>query len=178
MAGSSVRFGALLGVVATFVATDSFAVSEAQSGSRVMGWVENVRLFPGGLRIPAKLDTGARTSSIGVSGLKVFWRGGQKWLRFSVSNRNGTKGSFERPVVRVARVRRSQTKTVERPVVKLGLCIGNSYREVEVNLAVRSHLNYAMLIGRTSMQGIVIDPSQKFTAEPACAVPSGVEAKR
>lgn len=172
------RFAALLGIVASSIVIASSAFAESRFEPRIMGWVENVRLFPGDMKIPAKLDTGARTSSVDVSALKSFWRNGQRWIRFRISNRNGKEHSFERPVVRVARVRRSQTKTVERPVVMLGLCIGSSYREVEVNLAVRSHLSYAMLIGRTSMKGIVIDPAQKFTMDPACDTPPGVGANR
>lgn len=137
-----------------------------------MGWIENVILFPGGLKLAAKLDTGARTSSIDVARHEIFLREGRQWVRFRVSDRKGATIGFERPVVRIARIRRSQSKTVERPVVMLGLCLGTRYRDVEVNLAKRSHLNYPLLVGRSSMQGIAVDPSREFTAEPRCQPPS------
>jgi hypothetical protein len=144
------------------------AQGDGHSGAETMGWVEYATLFPGGVRLRAKLDTGAKTSSIDVSKLETFSRNGRKWTRFAVSDRNGATAEFERPIVRYSRIRRSQAKTVRRPVVTLGLCLGSRYQEVEVNLAERSHLNYPLLLGRASLDGFVVDPSRKFTAEPRC----------
>jgi hypothetical protein len=129
--------------------------------ARVFGWIENVRLYPGGLTLAAKLDTGARTSSVDTQDYKIFERGGRRWVRFRVSNRKGNT---------VQRIRRSATKTTERPVIKLGLCLGMQYREVEVNLTNRAHLNHPMLVGRTSMAGLaLVDSSQENTADPRCS---------
>jgi hypothetical protein len=138
--------------------------------ARVFGWIENVRLYPGGLTLAAKLDTGARTSSVDTQDYKIFERGGRRWVRFRVSNRKGNTVQFERPILRIARIRRSATKTTERPVIKLGLCLGMQYREVEVNLTNRAHLNHPMLVGRTSMAGLaLVDSSQENTADPRCS---------
>jgi len=137
-----------------------------------MGWIENVTIFPGGLKLIAKLDTGARTSSVDVSEYDIFSRDGRQWVRFRVASRNGASVRFERPVVRIARIRRSGSKTVQRPVVMLGVCLGARYRDIEVNLAKRSHLSYAMLLGRSSIQEIAVDPSRKFMADTTCRAPS------
>lgn len=169
-----VRFPALLCAgLAAIVSAGADAGAERPSGTIVMGWVETVTVFPGGLKLAAKLDTGAQTSSIDVSRPEIFSREGRQWVRFRVSDRKGATIGFERPVVRIARIRRSDSKTVERPVVMLGLCLGARYRNVEVNLAKRSHLDYPLLVGRSSMQGIAVDPSRKFTADPRCQPPSG-----
>jgi hypothetical protein len=177
MRGRVLRFksrdGRPLGYIGLLVVGLGLTVSCALVGqageSRVMGWTERVQVYPGGLTLEAKLDTGARTSSINVQSYEKIERGGKTWLRFSVSDRNGKSTVLERPVVRYARIRRSESRTTERPVVMLGLCIGGSYREVEVNLADRSHLNYPLLVGRTTMKGnIVVDPARKFTAPPNC----------
>lgn len=135
----------------------------------VMGWVERVRIHPENLLMEAKLDTGAKNTSVDAANIVEFTNGGKKWVRFNVSDRNGRTVTFERPVFRIARIRRSEMKTTSRPVVMLPLCIGNVLQEVEVNLANRSHLNYGLLVGRSAMKGIVIvDSSRKFTKDPMC----------
>lgn len=154
------------------VASDASARVTRDTKSEVLGWVEHVTLYPGGLRFVAKLDTGARTSSVDVSEYELYSLGGRQWVRFRLSDRNGGSVGLERPVVRFARVRRSQAKTVRRPVIMLGLCMGAAYREIEVNLAKRNHLDYPMLVGRSGMRGIAVDPSRKFTADPVCRPPA------
>lgn len=135
----------------------------------VMGWIERVRIQPENLLMEAKLDTGARNTSIDAADIVEFTRGGKKWVRFNVSNRKGRTVTFERPIFRIAWIKRSATKTTPRPFVMLPLCIGNVLREVEVNLAKRSHLNYPLLVGRSAMKGkVIVDPSREFIKEPIC----------
>lgn len=144
-------------------------VSASKADPVVMGWIERVQIFPGGLLMEAKLDTGARNSSVDAADIVEFTRDGEKWVRFDVSDRKGRTVTFERPLFRIARIKRSSTKTASRPVVKLALCIGASLQEVEVNLAKRTHLNYPLLVGRSAMQGkVLVDSSRKFTKDPVC----------
>jgi hypothetical protein len=143
--------------------------SALKADSVVMGWIERVRIHPEDLLMEAKLDTGAKTTSVDAAEIVEFTRDGKKWVRFNVSDRKGRTVTFERPIVRIARIRRSEMKTTSRPVVMLPLCIGNVLREVQVNLAKRSHLSYPMLIGRTSLKGtVIVDPSRKLTKDPMC----------
>ena len=136
---------------------------------RVMGWIERARIFPGGLTLVVKLDTGAKTSSIDVKRYEEFKRDGKTWLRFSLSDRKGGVAWFERPVIRISRIRRSGAPTVTRPVVTLGVCLGGLFRETQVNLADRAHLKQPMLIGRRFLEGgVLVDPARTFTADPRC----------
>jgi len=138
--------------------------------ARVMGWVEPVEILPAKMKILAKLDTGAATSSIDAAQYEEFKRAGKTWVRFDVSDRKGGTFRFERPVVRISRIRRSDAATVVRPVIELGVCLGGVYRVTQVNLANRAHLNHPMLIGRRFLKAkILVDPSRKFTSEPRCA---------
>lgn len=138
--------------------------------ARVMGWVEPVEILPSGLKIFAKLDTGASTSSIDAARYEEFKRAGKTWVRFDVLDRKGGSFRFERPVVRVSRIRRSDAPTVIRPVIELGVCLGGVYRKTQVNLADRAHLSHPMLIGRRFLKAkILVDPSRKLTSEPRCA---------
>jgi len=135
----------------------------------VAGWVENVSLFPGNLKIKAKLDTGARNSSLNAKYIEDFERDGEKWVRFKLKNWKGRTEKFEARVIRTATIKQHETESVSRPVIRLGICLGNIYKEVEVNLQDRSKFNYQMLIGRSYLRkSILVDSSVTFTIQPDC----------
>lgn len=136
---------------------------------QVVGWIEKVRIYPGNLIVHAKLDTGADNCSINVPNVEFFERRGEKWVRFDFTNREGKTVTFERKVVRIVKIKRKGAKRQERPVIMLGVCLGNVYKEFEVNLANRSGFKYHMLIGRKFLKGdFLIDSSIKYTVEPGC----------
>jgi hypothetical protein len=143
---------------------------------KIVGWIEKVRLYPGNFLVHAKLDSGAEYSSLDAKNLKEFQRDGRRWLRFDLTNRYGEKITLERPLLREATIKRHFLRSQKRPVVKLGVCLGNIYKETEVNLVDRSGFQYRMLIGRKFMEGtFAIDPAARFTAEPACQEPAALE---
>ncbi len=143
---------------------------------KIVGWIEKVRLYPGNFLVHAKLDSGAEYSSLDANNLKEFQRAGRRWVRFDLTNQDGQKITMERPLLREATIKRHFLRSQKRPVVKLGVCLGNIYKETEVNLVDRSGFLYRMLIGRKFMEGIVaIDPGAKYTVEPACQEPAALE---
>ncbi|MCK8515462.1 RimK/LysX family protein [Methylonatrum kenyense] len=134
----------------------------------ILGWIETVQLQAGGFAVDAKLDTGADNSSLNAPEVEEFEKDGDTWVRFTVGNGEDEEATFEKPLHRTARIR-SASGTSERPVVKMEICLGNTVREVEVNLADRSGLSYQMLIGRSFMKDhILVDSGSKYTAEPNC----------
>jgi hypothetical protein len=138
-------------------------------GKAVVGWLEKVRIYPGNLVIHAKLDTGARNSSLNASHVTVFERDGEQWVRFDVSSRYGKTVTIERKVQRVVKVKRHGAKPQIRFAVLLGICLGDVYKEVEVNLVDRSGFIYQMLIGRSFLAGnFIVDPAAKYTSKPNC----------
>ena len=136
----------------------------------VVGWIEKVRIYPGNFLVHAKLDSGAEYSSLDANNLQVFERDGKKWVRFDLAEkREGKNITFERPVLRWAPIKRHNQEPQRRPVIKLGVCLGNIYKEPEVNLIDRKNYSYRMLIGRKFMEGaVIIDPSAQYTIEPHC----------
>ncbi len=134
-----------------------------------VGWIEDVVITPGDLEIRAKLDTGARTSSINARHYELFEKNGERWVRFSVTNRLGVTRAFERRVFRIARIKRIKGKSQERPVIMLGICIGNIFRETQVNLVDRDGFNYQMLIGRRFLaKYVAVDSGRTLTTKPGC----------
>ncbi len=133
-----------------------------------VGWLEKVRVYPGGIEIAAKLDTGADATSLHALPILHFKSDGQDWVAFDLLGATGEAVRVERRVVRNARIKRAGA-VQSRPVIRLAICLGPIYREVEVNLVDRSGMNLPMLIGRNfMMHRVVIDPGLKFTVDPDC----------
>ena len=146
-----------------------FAVASAAADKPVVGWVERVRVYPGDFEIYAKIDTGARTSSLNAPNMKIFRRGEEDWVSFKVTNRQGKTRNFEEKIVRVSKIRRHGGNIQQRPVVMLGICVGSVYQKTQVNLIDRKNFNYQMLIGRRFLsKQVVVDPGRTFIAKPNC----------
>ncbi|MBI4962848.1 MAG: ATP-dependent zinc protease [Desulfomonile tiedjei] len=136
---------------------------------QVMGFIENALVYPGEIKIPAKLDTGADNSSLNVKVLTEFARDGETWVRFQVTDSDGKTFNLERKLIRLAKIKRNGAPRQKRPVVLMGVCVGNFYKEAEVNLVDRSRFKYQLLIGRSFMKGgIVVDPALEHTVQPQC----------
>lgn len=135
----------------------------------VVGWIEPVRLGSEGLVVPAKLDTGADTSSLGASGITWIRRDGRDWVAFDVVAKDNRKVRLERKVERVARVKKASGGVQERPVVLLGVCLGDTYRITEVNLTDRTGFKLPFLVGRSFLaERFAVDSSRTHTVEPGC----------
>lgn len=137
----------------------------------VVGFAERARLYPGDFLIYAKIDTGARTSSLNAQDILMFERNGRLWVKFHVTNRENQTVTFERPVVRHVHIKDLTGPAISRPVVMLGLCVGDVFRVTEVNLSDRAGFNFQLLVGRRFMrQALRVDPARQFTVKPRCNV--------
>lgn len=137
------------------------------SGSIQVGWREWVTLPSLGIpAIKAKIDTGARSSSLHTHALEVFERDGVPWARFRVMpvrKHPETALDCEAPVHRFASVRDSGGHTSDRPFIKSTIEIGGESWEVELNLVDREKMLFPMLLGRTAMADhCIIDPSLSY----------------
>jgi len=155
----------LLAVFSAFPVVSPGAAETRQ----IVGYVERVQLLPGGAELTAKLDTGAKTSSLDVSSLEYFTKAGEDWVRFTITGIKGKDAVEERPLVRMVTIRRADTPMDRRPVVKIGLCLGHFYKEADVNLTYRPKMSYRLLLGRLFLSGpFLIDARADFLTEPAC----------
>lgn len=133
----------------------------------VVGWRELVSLPDLGLAdIPAKIDTGARTSSLHARVLDEFRREGRRMIRFA-SDWNGNEHICEAVPVDVRGVRSSNGELQQRFVIKTPLRIGNMQFRVEVTLADRTTMQFPMLIGRTALRRrMVVDSGHSWLQSP------------
>jgi len=101
--------------------------------------------------------------------MRRYRRDGRRRVSFSARNAQGEAMHFDLPVVRMVRIREHGNRQQERPVVRLGICLGRSYRQAEVNLVDRSGFDYRLLIGRKVLAGnVVVDPSRAWLLAPDC----------
>jgi hypothetical protein len=132
-----------------------------------LGWRERLALPQFGIAsLKAKLDTGARSSSLHVDELETFERDGATWLRFTVGlGRRSTRQvhceaqACDRRVVVDTGGGRS-----ERWFIRTEVMLAGARFEVDMNLTDRRHMLFPMLLGRTAMMGrFSVDPSLSYT---------------
>lgn len=139
----------------------------------VMGWVERVQVGTLDFTPAAKLDSGAKTSSIDAEIIRTFKENDQEYIVFRVSfdEKEGGEQIFEAPITRWVRIKRKggDKDYIRRPVVEMTFCIGGDRIKEEVNLSDREHFTYPILIGRNMLKdNILIDSSKTFTHSPSC----------
>ncbi len=143
--------------------------STARAEVRTVGWLERVLLPEGGVRLVAKLDTGAKSSAIDAEDVELFERGGATWARFSTrAGKHGARAKVEARVVGETKVRSSLGRQA-RLEVELEACVAGERRRLTFTLSRRREMNYPMLLGREAMERwLAVDPSRTFTVEPGC----------
>jgi hypothetical protein len=137
----------------------------------ILGWVEFVEFTDPSIRLKAKLDTGATTSSLNALNQKRFKRDGESWIRFDVEDPENPENhvTFEAPIVRHVRIVRHGGETQRRPVVELGMCVGNVYRKRQFSLIDRTEFIYQVLIGRNFLRDhVAVDSGSTYLDEPRC----------
>jgi len=114
--------------------------------------------------IKARIDSGAKTSSIHAFNIQPFRREGIAWVSFEVhplQNNRKTVIRCERPVIDKRVVKSSSGAAETRYVVSSLLQLGEMNWNIELTLANRDSMGYRMLLGREAMHGkLMVDPSE------------------
>jgi ribosomal protein S6--L-glutamate ligase len=113
--------------------------------------------------IKARVDSGAKTSSIHAFNTHSFRRDDEPWVSFEihpVQNNRRTVIRCERPVVDRRSVKSSSGISETRFVVSSPLKIGDQIWNIELTLANRDSMGFRMLLGREAMiDRVIVDPS-------------------
>lgn len=138
-----------------------------QRDSIVIGWREWLALPQLGIpSIKAKVDTGARTSSLHVDSLRSEERDGITWLNFRVSS-TGRKLAelYECSAPAVARrmVTDSGGRASLRWFIRTTVELAGERFDAEINLTDRRNMLFPMLFGRLALgDRFVVDPSASY----------------
>lgn len=142
-------------------------MEQSENEPIVVGWRERVDLPEWGIyAIRAKLDTGAKTSAIHVSDVEDV---GEGRIRFTVVTRERPSRRsvrVEADIVRESRVRPSTGERQRRPVVMTTMRLGPVERAIEIGLVCREGMLCRMLLGRSALGALAVDPSRKYIVTP------------
>ncbi len=147
-------------------------MTSTSHSNTLTGWREWVSLPDLGVDwIKAKIDTGARTSSLHAFDVHEFDRDGAPWVRFRVNPWQDSHEDavvVECPVHDRRAVRSSSGHAQERVVVELVIRLVDREVSAEVTLSNRDEMGFRMLIGREALRrGFVVDPARSFLGERA-----------
>jgi hypothetical protein len=129
----------------------------------VVGELERVWIEPPGVTLIARVDTGARSSSLHAENLVELERDGDDWVRFDLILDDEIT-TLERPVARYVRVyQQADPEGTRRPVIAMRLRLGDVQDTFEFTLADRSHLDFQMLLGRNFLSDMaLVDVGKQF----------------
>lgn len=135
----------------------------------VIGWREWITIPGWDVRLKAKIDTGAKSSSLDVISVKRVEDNIHYTVRLS-RKKNHTLDVVS-PLHRVTTVKSSNGQKQDRYFVMLPIILGEIRKEIEVSLACRKNMLHRMLLGREALQehflidaGVdhLVDPNKKI----------------
>lgn len=149
------------------VASPNVPASLSDESVRTIGPVARVEESETGLQFQARVDTGASRCSLHVEEWKIenerpdMEANVGRTIHFRLLNRRGQSQWLTRTIAEVALFRTSEEEET-RYLVPLSLSHQGVERKVLVSLNDRSHMSYAMLLGRNYLAGeFVVDVSQE-----------------
>ena len=139
----------------------------------IAGWVENVRVENQDFEVKAKLDTGAKTSSIHAKNIESYKKDGERWVKFTLVLKDKKGGLHEivldRPRSRRTKIKNHDGEHDRRHVVDLAICFNGRTITTEFTMADRTEYIYDVLLGREFLKNAaIIDPKKVFLTVAQC----------
>jgi hypothetical protein len=125
---------------------------------------EEVILLPWGIKLLARIDTGATVTSLDARGLKID----ENMAEFRLPEEYGG-ALLSLPIVGWRHVRSSKGRE-NRPVVEIDLCVASKKLRVKANLNDRSMVKYPIILGRNALKDyFIVDVKKRSkTTPPNC----------
>lgn len=130
-----------------------------------IGWCELVDLPELGLLgMHAKIDTGARTSSLHATHVKPFERDGAPWVSFRSPRSIGHRPQdCEAPVIATRRITSSNGHIQTRFVIGAIMRLGPLEWPAQITLANRATMAFPILIGRRGLRrGFLVNSGKRW----------------
>lgn len=116
--------------------------------------------------IKARIDSGAKTSSIHAFNIQSFKRDGQPWVSFEVHPLQDNRKAVvrcESAVIDRRVIKSSIGVSEKRYVIREPVTVGEDTFDIELTLSNRDSMGYRMLLGREAMAGrVLVDPDAGF----------------
>ena len=133
----------------------------------IIGWREWVSMPELGIpMMKAKIDTGARSSSLHAFDIDPFDRDGSQWVRFKVHPIQRIEDQTiecESPVADVRSVRSSSGEAAPRFVIQTHVSWMGMRWPIDLTLAARFEMGFRMLIGREAVRNrMLVDAGRSY----------------
>jgi len=116
--------------------------------------------------IEAKVDTGARSSSLHVSKLKLREEDGRQIASFVVhpaQHHSKPQVAAEAEILEFRSIKSSNGQTNRRPVILTHLVILGQTHLIEITLTSRDAMGFRMLLGRQALRRhFIVDPGRSY----------------
>lgn len=140
--------------------------TEKPDTKRIIGAVENVRLVPPNIILKARIDTGAKTTSVDARNITPFERDGKQWVRFTCME-GDKEHTIERKVLKTVQIKRHEEESQDRYVVNMRIILGDVSQLIPVTLNDRDAYIYPVLIGRNFLRDyFIVDVAKKYQFKP------------
>lgn len=121
------------------------------------------------LEIPAilaRIDSGAKTSSIQATEIELVETNGEKWVKFVVhpiQKNIDIRVHCKAKLIDTRSIKGSFGISEDRFIIKTAITIGEETFEIEFSLANRNTMEFRMLLGREAIKGrYLINPAERY----------------
>ncbi|MFT6631283.1 MAG: hypothetical protein ACJAS4_001232 [Bacteriovoracaceae bacterium] len=134
---------------------------------QIIGWREWLTLDELDIpQIKAKVDTGARTSSLHAFDVESYTRNGKEFVKFKVHpDQDSTKNTVtcRAKILEYRKVRSSNGQSELRPVIVTNVELLGEKWPIEITLTNRDAMGFRMLLGRASIKGkFLVDTGKSY----------------
>ena len=134
---------------------------------KIIGWRERVALPNLGIKaIKAKVDTGARTSSLHAYDIETYKRDGNEYIKFKVHpDQDSSKKTVtcRSKILEYRKVKSSNGHSELRPVILTTIQLLEEEWPIEITLTNRDEMGFRMLLGRASIRNrFWVNPGKSF----------------
>jgi hypothetical protein len=146
----------------------------SKTPKQTLGWREWVAIPELDVKsVKAKVDTGARSSSLHAEDVSYIEKKGKTWVQFVIGG-GKRKGKLHRHSDEVCRAPLADERWItssngtrqRRAVIRVELNLNGQTWPVDLTLSSRESMGFPMLLGREAVRGrFVVDPARSYLAK-------------
>lgn len=129
------------------------AYSQLLKEKVLIGRIEWVSLPDMKIKHKARIDTGAKTTSMHAVNIEEVEQRGELFVKFQTVDAEGKRIEVVRKVESTQKVANTSGFVTKRYVIKEKIKIGNIDKDVNINLNDRTKMDYKFLVGRNLLLG-------------------------